>query len=96
MGVDYFPCSCCSASICDAGDYETCDGCGASFCVDCSSEKDNTLLYDVEYVQVECINCTQDYNKRNIQNDELLGYLMKKHGYKSEDQIIEELKKSKK
>lgn len=32
MGVDWFKCEKCTTIVCDAGYYESCEGCGARFC----------------------------------------------------------------
>lgn len=41
MGVDFFNCERCNKIICDAGNYESCDACGANFCsADCAQIQD--------------------------------------------------------
>lgn len=32
MGVDFFPCDYCEDTICDAGDFVSCNECGRSWC----------------------------------------------------------------
>jgi len=106
MGIDSFPCDYCSRKINDSIDCDYCEGCGVSFCVDCRSNK-NGLLYDgthfimckieeckkCEDMELECSACTENYKKRNIKDKELIEYFMKKYGYESKTQMIEEIRK---
>lgn len=53
MGVDFFPCEYCEKSICDCGDYVSCEECGFHFCDDdCAQmERDEDGVGKCRYCQ---------------------------------------------
>lgn len=75
MGVDFFPCSYCGESICDCGEYKSCDGCYRKYCDNNCAKNDGCTeneYGDVDYLCKYCL-------KQDATDEELLVFMLKKH-----------------
>lgn len=73
MGVEFFPCHYCSESICDCGEYVSCD-CRRKWCtLDCAVEEG--FYYDEEDQDTAKCNFCQ---KRDVEDSELVKFLLEK------------------
>jgi hypothetical protein len=66
MGVDFFDCSICGDSVCDAGEYGYCEKCGAHFCEDC--DEDQKVKYNVDKL-VQCDMCSYSNRMNRIRGE---------------------------
>lgn len=75
MGVDWFPCSRCNSSICDAGRWVTCgDGCDRRWCDKACAEVDGRRRgEDDEYDIITCNHCRNE----DVDDYYLLPFLLK-------------------
>jgi hypothetical protein len=86
MGVQYAPCAYCKKTICDDGEYDTCQGCGAHYCESCRGDGIGIIVrFDDEGFDdcAECIKCTTDYAVKEISDAELIQFLLPSSPYKT-------------
>lgn len=100
MGVDYFPCGNCKKTVCDRGDYYTCEGCGNMYCVECGESGkavfrrmvDEETFNSVEELRYyECIKCTNYVPSRIFSKGKMLKWCLRRLEI-TPDQVIEGLK----
>lgn len=88
MGVEYFDCPRCSETICDCGEFYSCDNCYKSFCVGCYkelSEKGFELNEDGGFYL--CCYCTDKKELRETTDEEFIEWLVKISGKTKDDYI---------
>ncbi len=83
MGVRWFPCDRCSRSICDCGEWVSCnDDCGRDWCDDECAEKDGRRT------DGNCENPTCNFCRCEDATDDLLfNFLMKRVGLTRDDVV---------
>jgi hypothetical protein len=86
MSVEFFPCSLCGESICDAGEWWDCHECGYSLCIGCAEDN---VSEDGETGDDICPFCARDL----ATDTQLLDFALSKLNM-TRDQLLEEYRRA--